>query len=51
MTSFDEATDLDLPKTDADARAAIYRLEYEDPDTGDVSTFVQYIECRDSSRR
>ena len=47
VTSFDEATDLDLPKTDADARAAIYRLEYEDPDTGDVNTFIQYIECRE----
>ncbi|HEX3302125.1 MAG TPA: hypothetical protein VHR64_04535, partial [Thermomicrobiales bacterium] len=47
VTSFDEATDLDLPKTDPDARAALYRLEYEDSDSGDVSTFIQYIECRE----
>ena len=46
VTSFDEATDLDLPETDPDARAALYRLEYENSDTGDVSTFIQYIECR-----
>jgi hypothetical protein len=47
VTSFDEATDLDLPETDPDARAALYRLEYENSDTGDVSTFIQYIECRE----
>jgi hypothetical protein len=47
VTSFDEATDFDLPKTDPDARAALYRLEYEDSDSGDVSTFIQYIECRE----
>jgi hypothetical protein len=47
VSDFEEADDLDWPRTDEDARATLYRYEYENPDTGDTGTFVQYFECRD----
>ncbi|MDQ2681908.1 MAG: hypothetical protein M3Y37_00130, partial [Chloroflexota bacterium] len=47
VEDMEEADDLDWPETDPDARAALYRYEYENPDTGDTGVFVQYFECRD----
>lgn len=47
VSGFAEADDLDLLETDPDARAAMYRYDYENPDTGDSSSWVRYFDCRD----
>ena len=46
VTNFEEADDLDLLETDGDARAGLYRYDYENAD-GEESSWVRYFECRE----
>lgn len=46
VSNFEEAGDLDPLETDPDARAGIYRYDFEDAE-GDQSSWVRYYECRE----
>ena len=47
VTNFEEVEDLDWPETNPDSQAALYRYDYENPETGNQAVYLQYFDCQE----